>query len=342
MLINLFNKDCAQALKQIESNSIDFCCTDLPYGVLIHTKKITADYQNDNRNFCNWDFQIDYDKVLPELKRVMKDNAAIALFAKSPFTYRLYEQMIKHGFKHRYNWIWKKSCAPNFASLKHVPKNDFEQVMIFSKTNKGLHYFPGAHLVGEEKCKCKFYNYKTRTPLSSEEVFDKYLIPFLLDNSQITDNIRIISKMGNKCGNDTVPSKGIKIIEALNPDIQFIAGRCGVREITDTFSLSNRGYKLDTIFKEKYRDQFEIDFENKVLYRTTKSYSGYPSSIIDIKYSVGNKNIKEKHPTTKPVEVLEYLLDRYTEEGDNVLDMTMGSGSMGVACKNKNRNFIRN
>lgn len=185
--------------------------------------------------------------------------------------------------------------------------------MIFSKTNKGLHYFPGAHLVGEEKCKCKFYNYKTRTPLSSEEVFDNYIIPFLSGKSQITDE-----------------------------DIQFIAGRCGVREITDTFSLSTHGYKLDTIFKEKYRDQFEIDLDNKVLYRTTKSYSGYPSSIIDIKYGVSNKNIKEKHPTTKPVEVLEYLLDRYTEEGATVLDMTMGSGSMGVACKNKNRNFIRN
>lgn len=96
MKIELFNKDCAEALKQIESNSIDFCCTDLPYGVLIHTKNKTADYDNSNRNFCHWDFEIDYDKVLPELKRVMKDNAAIALFAKSPFTYRLYDQMIKH------------------------------------------------------------------------------------------------------------------------------------------------------------------------------------------------------------------------------------------------------
>ena len=49
MLINLFNKDCAEALKEIESNSIDFCCTDLPYGIL--TLKKEADYQNENRNF---------------------------------------------------------------------------------------------------------------------------------------------------------------------------------------------------------------------------------------------------------------------------------------------------
>ena len=91
--------------------------------------------------------------------------------------------------------------------------------MIFSKTNKGLHYFPGAHLVGEEKCKCKFFNYQTRTPLSSEEVFDKYLIPFLLDNSQITDDMRITSKSGKKCASDTVPAGAIRLIAALNDDI---------------------------------------------------------------------------------------------------------------------------
>lgn len=87
--------------------------------------------------------------------------------------------------------------------------------------------------------------------------------------------------------------------------------------------LSHHGWKLEQIFKEKYQGQFEIDLENKILYRTVKSFTGYPSSIIDIKYSIPT-NLKDlKHPTTKPIEVLEYLIDRYTEEGDNVLDMTM-------------------
>lgn len=46
------------------------------------------------------------------------------------------------------------------------------------------------------------------------------------------------------------------------------------------------------------------------------------------------------HPTQKPVELLEYLIRTYTNEGDLVLDFTMGSGSTGVACKNLNRRFI--
>ena len=47
-----------------------------------------------------------------------------------------------------------------------------------------------------------------------------------------------------------------------------------------------------------------------------------------------------KHPTAKPVNLLEYLIKTYTNEGETVLDFTMGSGSTGVACINTNRRFI--
>ncbi len=53
-----------------------------------------------------------------------------------------------------------------------------------------------------------------------------------------------------------------------------------------------------------------------------------------------NSSCKSLHPTQKPVELLEYLIKTYTNEGETVLDNTMGSGSTGVACVNTNRNFI--
>ena len=46
------------------------------------------------------------------------------------------------------------------------------------------------------------------------------------------------------------------------------------------------------------------------------------------------------HPTQKPVDLLEYLIKTYTNEGDVVLDNCMGSGSTCVACQNLNRKFI--
>ena len=46
------------------------------------------------------------------------------------------------------------------------------------------------------------------------------------------------------------------------------------------------------------------------------------------------------HPTQKPVALMEYLIRTYTNEGDTVLDNTMGSGTTGVACANTGRKFI--
>jgi site-specific DNA-methyltransferase (adenine-specific) len=47
-----------------------------------------------------------------------------------------------------------------------------------------------------------------------------------------------------------------------------------------------------------------------------------------------------KHPTQKPVALLEYLIKTYTLEDETVLDNTMGSGSTGVACARTGRKFI--
>ena len=49
---------------------------------------------------------------------------------------------------------------------------------------------------------------------------------------------------------------------------------------------------------------------------------------------------KTVHPTQKPVELLEYLVKTYSNEGETVLDNCMGSGSTGVACMNTGRKFI--
>ena len=64
-------------------------------------------------------------------------------------------------------------------------------------------------------------------------------------------------------------------------------------------------------------------------------FTNYPKDII--KYSKPHKPV---HPTQKPVALMEYLIKTYTNEGETVLDFTMGSGTTGVACKNLNRSFI--
>lgn len=65
--------------------------------------------------------------------------------------------------------------------------------------------------------------------------------------------------------------------------------------------------------------------------------SMYPRTIKFFNTSIQKGKL---HPTQKPVPLLEYLIKTYTNEGETVLDFTMGSGSTGVACQNLERNFI--
>ena len=63
--------------------------------------------------------------------------------------------------------------------------------------------------------------------------------------------------------------------------------------------------------------------------------SNYPRTVIE--FANGETGL---HPTQKPVALLEYLVRTYTNEGETVLDNTMGSGSTGVACVNTGRSFV--
>jgi DNA modification methylase len=46
------------------------------------------------------------------------------------------------------------------------------------------------------------------------------------------------------------------------------------------------------------------------------------------------------HPTVKPVALMEYLIEMVTPKGGTVLDPYMGSGTTGIACKQKGFDFI--
>lgn len=67
-----------------------------------------------------------------------------------------------------------------------------------------------------------------------------------------------------------------------------------------------------------------------------QKYTNYPIELLKF----NSMNANGVHPTQKPLDLLEYLIKTYTNEGDIVLDFTMGSGTTGVDCKKLNRKFI--
>jgi len=89
------------------------------------------------------------------------------------------------------------------------------------------------------------------------------------------------------------------------------------------------------------KTEHDTAYGENIHYHNTQQRNGesiydppLPNSIVECKSEKG------KHATQKPVALMEWILKYYSRENDTVLDPTMGSGSMGVACKNMNRSFI--
>ena len=103
-------------------------------------------------------------------------------------------------------------------------------------------------------------------------------------------------------------------------------------ELIEVFHIDNmEGFKefselqeIDKMFNTKYSSTFNLCEGNK-----------YKSNILKYK-----KDYNGYHPTQKPVLLLEDLIKTYSNEGNTIVDLTMGSGSTGVACVNTGRNFI--
>jgi len=90
-------------------------------------------------------------------------------------------------------------------------------------------------------------------------------------------------------------------------------------------------YGQTTDDKNNYEENFGM---NKKERKEVRYDPPLPHSLVEIKSSRG------KHSTEKPVALMEWILKYYSKEGDVVLDPTMGSGSMGVACENLKRDFV--
>lgn len=101
-------------MKDIPNKSIDLILCDLPYGT---TK-------------CKWDTVIPFDKLWEQYNRIIKDNGAIVLFGKQPFTSQLINSNLKN---YKYNLIWKKNNHDNPLQAKRRFLNITEDIVVFYK-----------------------------------------------------------------------------------------------------------------------------------------------------------------------------------------------------------------
>lgn len=247
-----------------------------------------------------WDLVIEPKKVYEIANRILRKNGKMVLFSQEPYTTQLINESISN-LPFNYRAIWEKD---NFAVALGANKNMvsyFEDVLIFTKMNDIDLAHPIRNWLKQTQEKVGIF-------WNDSRLHEAYL------KSGIAKNIQ-----------------SAKVICQHKLDWNYAQ----IQEINERhYDLLNSFYNFDKTKEElkeiynQYKDDFASTFN---LWEGNK----YKSNILKYK-----KDYNGFHPTQKPILLLEDLIKTFSNENDLVVDLTMGSGSTGVACKNTNRNFI--
>ena len=199
-----------------------------------------------------------------------------------------------------YRAIWYKNVSGNSLMAKSAMVSRYEDICVFSK-------------LGHDYCR--------ENPL--REYFAK-----VLDFVGATSCKEINARLGHRKAEHCFYVTGSR-----NGSTQFsLCTERTYQELIDVFGIDKMQGFIEYAELRKTQDEYTQKYASVFnLWQGGKS----KSNVLEYK-----KDNDGYHPTQKPVALLEDLIQTYSNEGNTILDFTMGSGSTGVACVNTNRNFI--
>jgi hypothetical protein len=299
-MITLLNGDCTVEHEKIKSGSVDLILTDLPYGTM------------NGFNGIVWDFAIEPRIIHGIAKRILRKNGKMVLFGQEPYTSKLIAEA-EPNVPFSYRAIWEKDNLANAMASSKAMVSYFEDILIFSKKHdhEGLHplrlYFK--KVIDFIGLNLKQIN-ATLGHRKAEHVF------------YVTPKKAIMKEVGQKADHTSITGSS-----------QFaLCTEQTYNELIEKFNIDKMSgfipYEelkvIDDKFKKEFASTFNLWEGNKCksnILRYKKDYDGY-------------------HPTQKPVLLLSDLIRTFSNKGDLVVDLTMGSGSTGVSAKSLDRNFI--
>jgi site-specific DNA-methyltransferase (adenine-specific) len=250
-----------------------------------------------------WDLAIDPKSIYEIANRILRKNGKMILFSQEPYTTRLINEAIP-SMPFNYRATWEKD---NFAVALGAKVNMVsftEDILVFSKMHQ-KHDFEGKHpLRSYFKIIMKYIG------LNLKQINNK------LEHRRAEHTFYINSTQYGLCTEKTY----LELIEVFKIDKVNGFKKFSELKRIDTEYRSDLLKKMNNQYPSTFNLWEEKKYKSNIL-KYKKDYSGF-------------------HPTQKPVLLLEDLIKTFSNQGDLVADMTMGSGSTGVAAKNLNRDFI--
>ena len=255
-------------------------------------------------NYVEW-----IGKVFKECERVLKDNGSFYWFHND------FEQMAELQL-----WL-KENTKFMFKSLITIDKTDNSFVKdLYGSQNHFRNFLNLSEY-------CLFYTFQNDTGL--KKVMGDYNNFSTLKEYFINEKNRIESELGIK----------------LKDKIKWTTHFHWFAQGQSWGMCSEERYKeLKSIFPNYFQKPYELLHQEYIKLRTEYEKERYIFNAKDGVENVWRHSFKEdkktKHPTQKPVKLLEDIIKFSSNEGDIILDCFMGSGTTAIACINLNRNYI--
>ncbi len=305
MTLKIENGDCIELMKNLPDKSVDLFICDLPYG----------------ETNCKWDIKIDMEEFWSEFKRIRKSKKVACIhFCSTQFGYTLIKSWEK-GFK--MDMVWKKRNKTGGLQSRHRPMRNHEMVYFF---------YEQAPKYNRDKYHKRIQQAKIdKTDGKNGHGFEKNIESGLSKKHKTNfdpPNPTSVLEEDPNVNEDGKSAHGWDIKHMNKPRVAHFEPKLPASVLEEEVQKKEgrKKYK-NTIMGDMY-----LKKEVGAVYEPPN-----PASVFDSqKVFIG----KRHHQTEKPQDILEFFLKYWTDEGDTILDPTMGSGSTGVACKTLKRNFI--
>lgn len=304
-MVDLRHGDCLELMKDIPTGSVDLVLTDPPYGTM---KGAALDgWKNQT---TQWDKAIDPEKIFEQISGVLRQNGKAVLFSQEPYTSRLITSAIP-SLPFACRAMWYKNVHANALLAKSAMVSRYEDICIFTKphdaecTNELRDYFKRVlEFIGAKSCK------EINARLGHRKAEHCFYVT-----------------EGKRSGENAIGGKADHTTRTGSSQFALCTEQT-YNEIVSVFGIDKMDGFLSYAELARINEKYTATFN---LWQGGKS----KSNVLEYK-----KDNDGYHPTQKPVALLEDLIQTYSNEGNTVLDFTMGSGSTGVACVNTNRRFI--
>ena len=373
--MNLIKGDCLIELKKLKDKSVDFVYLDLPYGqtacswdkkinlkeLWIELKRIARndrtpfffscttkfgfDLIEANKAWFRWDLVWKKNRAagfLNAYKLPMRKHEMVYCFAKKSPAYDVSshkefveESKRKNGGKNEYEVYGKEDVHKNrkYPSRTHKellptsiipPTDEHELVYCFAKKSPAYDVSSHSEFIEDNRGDNNNVvgdNIDTYGTQGKKRVNTKtHKIPLPTSIIPPTDEHELVYCFAKKC-----------------PEYDVSSHLTGEEKIGDSKNnvylkeFQSRGQDPEYYNKEHIKKVVKEPLPTSEILLEDEQ----PSSWCEF-----NLDNKTGHRTAKPIKLMEFLLKYWTKEGQTILDPTMGSGSMGIACKKMNRDFI--